>query len=196
MVAYRVKAEQIAKGPSWMATAAYDMNAQAERPSSTEELHIMLQDLLAERFKLQFHYETKELPIYALTVDKPGAKLQPHEAQNAGDPWIDVAFEQPNVKWHASFAPMPYFAWRLSMLLDRPVIDHTNLKGGYDFDVSFTPERRPFGAPDAGAAPAPPDSPGPTIFEAVRHQLGLKLEPEKAPVPIMVIDSASKPVDN
>src|SRR5207248_5001548 len=85
MVAYRIKADQVAGGPGWIDTDLYDMNAKAERPSSVEELHVMLQNLLAERFKLQFHRETKELPVYALSVDKNGPKLTPHEAQNAGE---------------------------------------------------------------------------------------------------------------
>lgn len=88
MVAYRVKAGQIVGGPAWMAADRYDMNAKAERPSSIEDLHLMLQDLLADRFKLQFHRATRELPVYALTVDKGGGKLRPHEAGSAGDPWI------------------------------------------------------------------------------------------------------------
>jgi len=198
MVAYRVKDSQVAGGPAWMNTDRYDMNAKAERPSSVEDLHLMLQDLLAERFKLQFHRQTKELPIYALTVDKGGPKLQPHEAQSAGDPWIDVKFEPPKMMWHGTFAPMGYFAWRLSLILDRPVIDQTNLSGGYDFDVAFTPELPLDRTPPEGTLrnAAPLDTSGPTIFEAVRQQLGLKLERQKGPADIMVIDHAEKPVEN
>ena len=102
--------------------------------------------------------------------------------------------------WHAKFAPMDYFAWRLTLMLDRPVIDQTQLKGGYDFDLAFTPERVLGGpAPPEGTlrTPAPiDDTAGPTIFEAVRQQLGLKLERQKGPVEIMVIDHAEKPVEN
>ena len=174
-VAYRLKFDQITKGPSWIDAEHFDMNAKAEHPSSTEELHAMLQDLIADRFKLQFHKEKKDLPIYALTVDKGGPKLQAHRASNAGEPWIDVQFEQ-TMKWHAKFAPMDYFAWRLGLMLDRPVVDQTNLKGGYDFDLAFTPERQRLGS-DAPAATL--DNSGPTIFDAVREQLGLKLERKK-----------------
>jgi uncharacterized protein (TIGR03435 family) len=198
-VAYRLKGSQVTGGPAWINTDRFDMNAEAEKPSTVEELHAMLQNLLADRFKLQFHRETKELPVYALIVDKGGAKLQPHEARSAGDPWIDVAFDPPNkMAWHAKFAPMDYFAWRLSLMLDRPVIDRTELKGGYDFDLAFTPE------PPAGGPAAPEgtlrndaalDMSGPTIFDAVR-QLGLKLERQKGPVDIMVIDHAEKPSEN
>jgi uncharacterized protein (TIGR03435 family) len=196
-VAYRIKADQVAGGPAWMDADRYDMNAKAERPSSMEELHAMLQDLLADRFKLRFHRESKELPIYALIVDNDGPKLKPHEARSAGDPWIDQTVDHfPQTTWHATFAPMDYFAWRLSMILDRPVVDQTKLKGGYDFDLKFTQQLPPDFPPGGLLNGAPVDTSGPTIFEAIRRQLGLKLEREKGPVDILVIDHAEKPVEN
>jgi uncharacterized protein (TIGR03435 family) len=195
-VAYRIKADQVAGGPAWLDADRYDMNAKAERPSSMEELHAMLQDLLADQFKLRFHRESKELPMYALTVDKDGPKLKPHQAQSAGDPWIDQAQDHfPQTTWHATFAPMDYFAWRLSMILDRPVVDQTNLKGGYDFDLEFTQELPPNIQPGALLNAAAIDTSGPTIFEAIRRQLGLKLERQRGPVQILVIDHAEKPVE-
>jgi uncharacterized protein (TIGR03435 family) len=196
-VAYRIKPEQVAGGPAWMDADRYDMNAKAERPSSLEELHVMLQDLLADRFKLRFHRESKELPMYALTVDKDSPKLKPHEAQSAGDPWIDqVQDDFPQTTWHATFAPMDFFAWRLSLILDRPVVDLTKLKGGYDFDLKFTQELPPNIQPGALFNGGPIDASGSTIFEAIRQQLGLKLERQKGPVDILVIDHAEKPVEN
>jgi uncharacterized protein (TIGR03435 family) len=196
-VAYRIKADQVAGGPAWMDADGYDMNAKAERPSSVEELHVMLQELLGDRFKLRFHRESKELPMYALTVDKDGPKLKPHEAQSAGDPWIDQAQGHfPQAEWHATFAPMDFFAWRLSLILDRPVVDLTGLKGGYDFDLKFTQELRPNIQPGALLNGEAIDTSGPTIFEAIRRQLGLKLERQKGPVDILVIDHAEKPVEN
>jgi len=197
MVAYRIKPDQVVGGPEWVSTDPYDMNAKAERPSSIEELHVMLQDLLAERFKLRFHRETKELPIYALTVEKDGPKLQSHAARSAGDPWIDQTIEQiVQVKMHAKFVPMDYFVWRLSQTLDRPVVDQTKLKGDYDFDLSFTQEPPPGFPIGALLNGSPIDTSGPTIFEAVRKQLGLNLERQKGPVDILVIDHAEKPVEN
>ncbi len=200
IVAYRLKDSQVIGGPSWLDTERYDMNAKAEKPSSVEDLHLMLQDLLAERFKLKFHKESKELPMYALTVDqgsaKSGTKLQPHQADSAGDPWIDQAFDQLKSKWHATSTPMDYFAWRLSLLLDRPVVDLTKLKGGYDFDLSFTRELPPGLQEGALLNGVPADTSGPTIYEALRQQLGLKLEKQKGPVEIMVIDHAEKPEGN
>jgi uncharacterized protein (TIGR03435 family) len=197
MVAYRVKTEQITGGPAWMDTNTYDMNAKAERPSSVEELHTMLQNLLAERFQLKFHRDTKEMPVYALTVDKGGHKIKPHEAQSAGDPWIDTAIEQVvRVKLTATSVPMDYFAWRLGMLVDRPVIDQTKLKGGYDFTLAYTRELPPGIREGALINGAPIDTSGPNLFGALREQLGLKLEPQKGPVDVLVIDRAEKPVEN
>ena len=193
MVAYRVKRDQVVGGPAWLDTDLYDMQAKAEKPSNVEELHVMLQNLLMERFQLQFHRTTKELPMYALTVDKGGPKLEAHEAKSAGDPWIGQTQEQIlHNKLTATFCPMDYFAWRLSMLMDLPVVDQTNLKGGYDFKLSYTqepPPGMPEGAQINGQAI---DTSGPNIFEAIRQQLGLKLERQKGPVEILAIDRAEK----
>lgn len=91
-VAYQVRPEQITGGPGWVETEFYDMNAEAERPASIEDLHIMLQNLLTERFKLRFHYETKEMPAYVLTVDKGGPKnLKVHPNASGGDVHLDRA---------------------------------------------------------------------------------------------------------
>lgn len=197
MVAYQLKNDQILGGPSWIDTDLYDMNAKAERSSSGEELHIMLQNLLTERFRLKFHRETKELPLYALTVDKGGPKMTPHEAQSAGDPWIDQTIEQVvRVKLSALFVPMSYLAWRLGQLTDRPVSDQTNLKGGYDFTLNYTRELPPGIREGALLNGAPIDTSGPNLFEALRRELGLRLDPQKGPVEVLVIDSATRPDAN
>lgn len=187
-----------------MDTEGFDMNAKAERPSSMEELHAMLQDLLADRFKLRFHRESREMPMYALTVDKGGPKLAPHEARSASDPWIEPKVDPSSdgrlkTTWHATYAPMDFLAWRLSLFMDRPVADQTNLKGSYDFDLSFTQELPPppQSAPAGGRIlPGPLDGSNSTIAESMRQQLGLKLERQKGPVDILVIDQAEKPVEN
>jgi len=196
MTAYRLQADQVLGGPSWMETDIYDMNAKAEKPSTIEELHLMLQDLLTDRFKLRFHHEARELPIYALLVDKGGPKLKANEGQSAGDPWIDNTFEQLKMTMHAKFAPMDFFAWRLSMVMDRHVIDQTKLAGGYDFDLAFTRELPAGAAPGALFNGAPVDTSTPTIFDAIRQQLGLKLERQKGLVDMIVIDHVEKPTAN
>ncbi len=195
-VIYRLKADQISGGPSWMDNDRFDIRGKAEKPSTNDELHTMMKNLLTERFGLKFHYEKKELPIYALTVDKGGAKLTPHEATNAGDPWIDQSQAQfLHMKMVATFCPMEYFAWRLGQLMDRPVADMTGLKGDYDFKLEFTRELPPNIPEGAQFNGAPIDTSGPTVYEAVQKQLGLKLERTKGPVTSMVIDHAEKPAE-
>ena len=196
-VAYRIKAEQIVGGPGWLGTDGYDMEAKAEKASTADELHVMLVNLLVDRLQLKFHHETKDMSMYALTVDKGGHKLTPHEAASAGDPWIDQA--QPkflHLKLSATSAPMDYFAFRLAQLLDRPVVDLTGLKGGYDFKLEFTRDLPP-GFPEGGKINGEdPDVTGPTLFAALKQQLGLELKSQKGPVDVIVIDHVEKPTSN
>jgi uncharacterized protein (TIGR03435 family) len=182
--AYRIRDDQVSGGPGW---------AEAEQPSSIEELHIMLRNLLKKRFKLQMHSETKDRPVYVLSAAKAGVKMKPHEIASAGDPTID----RPGFgKLAAKSTPMDYFAFGLGMILDRPVLDRTGLKGGYDFELSWTPDL-PAGFPEGGQINGQVvDTSGPTIFAAMEKQLGLKLEAQKGPVEILVIDHAEKPVEN
>lgn len=201
---YRVKFNQVTGGPDWVNTERYDMNAKAEKPSSIDDLHTMLKNLLADEFKLQFHHEKKEMPVYALVVDKDGAKMTPHPSPNngetAGETWITM---MPNrtpgeflkMNWHGTLVTMDYLAYRLGDMLDRPVLDLTDLKGGYDFDLAFTREPPP-GMPDnALINGVPVDTSGPNIFEAIR-KLGLRLDRQKGNVDTIVIDHAEKPSGN
>jgi uncharacterized protein (TIGR03435 family) len=196
-VAYRVKAEQVVGGPGWIETDRYDMEAKADKPSNAEELHVMLINMLVDRLQLKFHQEKKEMAMYALTIDKGGPKLTPHEAANSGEPWIDQQQEKfLHLKLTATSAPMDYVAFRLAQLLDRPVADLTGLKGGYDFTLTYTRDLPPGFAPGALLNGEPPDTSGPTIFEALRAQLGLSLKPQKGPVDVIVIDHVEKPTAN
>jgi uncharacterized protein (TIGR03435 family) len=197
MVAYRVKRDQIVGGPSWLTTDLYDMEAKADKPSSPDELHTMLMNLLVDRMQLKFHREQRDMRRYALTVDKDGPKLTPHEAQNAHDPWIDIVPEKfLHLKFTATCAPMEYVAFHLAQLVDRPVVDMTGLKGGYDFTMSYTADLPP-GFPEGGKINGEdPDTSGPNIFQAVNQQLGLELKADRGPVQVIVIDHAEKPAAN
>ena len=137
------------------------------------------------------------MPMYALTVEKGGPRLTPHEAANAGDTWIDVAAEKfPQVKMKAIYVPMDYFAFRLAQFMDRPVVDLTGLHGGYDFNLEYTRELPP-GFPEGGKINGvEPDTSGPTVFAAVKEQLGLELKAQKGPVEVIVIDHVEKPSAN
>jgi uncharacterized protein (TIGR03435 family) len=197
-VAYQVKEDQIAGGPAWVDTERYDLNAEAEKPSSIEELHIMLQNILTERFKLRFHREVKEMSAYVLAVDKDGPKnLKPHPSPSGGDVVLDrVSDGLVHDKWTAHCASIDFFVWRLSAWFDRPLINQTNLDGCFDFELTFTQEL-PRGIQEGQLFNGVPiDTYGPTIYQALPKQLGLKLESKKAPVDTLVIDHAEKPDEN
>ena len=196
-VAFKVKGNHVTGGPDWINTERFDLNAKAARPSTIDELRLMLQELLADRFKLRFHRETRELPVYGLSVDKGGPKLRAREAQNAGEPWIDQTTERVvHTKLSAKVVTMDYFAFRLSQFLDRPVIDLTQLKGSYDFELAYTRDLPPGISEGAQINGQAIDTSGPNIFAAIRQQLGLELNPQKGPVETIVIDHAEKPVEN
>ena len=189
-VAYQVNSEQVAGGPGWMSTDRFDMNAEAEKPSSIEDLHVMLRNLIADRFKLRVHSETKQRPVYVLSVDRSGVKMTLRDNATADDPLI--AQPAPGTLT-AQFTPMDYFAWLLSLFLDRPILNRTGLPGVYDFRLSWTPALSA-GLPDSRSFnDAGDDNSGPGIFEALRKQLGLRLQPENGPVEILVIDHAERP---
>ena len=196
-VAYRIKADQIVGGPGWLETDRYDMEAKAEKPSSADELHVMLMNMLGDRLQLKFHHEKREMRIYALSVDKSGPKLTPHQTSNGGEPWIDSRSDRPlHTIMKATCSSMDYLAFRLSMLMDLPVVDLTNLPGGYDFDLKFTLDLPPGFPPGGKINGLEPDTSGPNIFAALKNQLGLDLKAQKGPVDVIVIDHAEKPSAN
>jgi uncharacterized protein (TIGR03435 family) len=186
--AYRVRLDLVTGGPDWIDRERFDVNAKAERASNHAEMRAMLQQLLSGRFQLELHRETKVIPVFELGIDKSGSKLR---APAAG---TDLSFEQSPGQWHevkmkGRSVPMDYLAWRLSRVLDRPLIDRTNLTRAYDFDLAFIEEVDP---EIAGRLP----SIHPTIFEALRDQLGLRLDARRGPVEILVIDRTARPGEN
>jgi uncharacterized protein (TIGR03435 family) len=192
-VAYQVRPEQIAGGPSWLDNELYDLNAEADQPTSIENLHIMLQNILTDRFKLQFHFEKKEMQAYTLTVDKNGTKnLTAHPNPSAGEVVLDQSIGPGLNKWHAHCASMDFFTWRLSQTVPDPIINQTRLEGCFDFELNFVREQF------QGAPGAPPSDTvvGSSIYDALKNQLGLRLESKKAPVEVMVIDHAERPTEN
>ena len=194
---YRVRTEQIEGAPGWVDSDRFDILANAAKQSSVEQMYLMLRNLLKDRCHLQFHLESREMPIYALTVDPAGPKMTRHDAGNGGDVWIEQGSEAPlHAKWTATSASMEVFAVRLARVLDRPVIDQTGLAGDYDFTLKYTFDPPPNFLPDALINGQPIDTSGPRIFQAVRQQLGLRLEPRKGAAPILVIDHIEKPSEN
>lgn len=194
-VAYQVKPEQIVGGPEWMDSEPYDLNAEAARSSSLIDLHIMLQNLLTEQFHLKFHFEKKEMRAYTLTIAPGGAKnLKVREHANGGDVFLDQATQHlDHMRITAHCGSMDFLAWRLSQSFDHPIVNQTGIPGCFDFVLTYTQEL-PLGVHDGQVVDGDPvDSFGPTIYEALEQQLGLKLDKTRAPVETMVIDDAERP---
>jgi bla regulator protein BlaR1 len=215
--AFNVEEDRIIGAPGWVKTDRYDIQAKVAPEDALkldklkrEERMSMLQPLLAERFNLKFHHETREMPVYVLVVAKGGPKLKEAAAPTAsatsgGPPRRGMMMGIGTLE--ANGAQIDMLAHALSGQVGRTVIDKTGLTGNYDFNLHFTPEQMPprMGpgpgpGPDGGRpgadAPPPPDVTGPDIFTAVQEQLGLKLESEKGPVDVIVIDHIDKPSEN
>jgi bla regulator protein blaR1 len=169
----------------------------------------MLQPLLEDRFNLKFHHETREMPVYMLVVAKGGSKLKEASPEGAvpdgGPPRRGMMMSPGSLE--ANGAQIDMLAHALSGQVGRTVIDKTGLTGKYDFDLHFTPQNMPPGmgpgpgpGPTGGSpgadAPPPPDTSGPDLLTALQEQLGLKLESEKGPVDVIVIDHIDKPSEN
>lgn len=194
--AYRLHPKQIEGGPSWYETDLYDITGKPDHEGigNDRQIRAMVQKLLKDRFQLVYHTEKKELPVYAITVLKTGAKLTKSEANPVSLPGLGRGPNNLNVRngTIAEFASLLQGG-----ILDKPVIDQTGLTDRYDFQVKYTPDASqaipglPAPPPPADPADAPPD-----LFTAVQQQLGLKIESTKAPVDVIVIDKVSKPSED
>jgi uncharacterized protein (TIGR03435 family) len=183
LMAWALKDYQLTT-PEWMNDEHYDLTATMPAGTPPHEVLLMLQGVLADRFKLVTHRETKELPVYALVVERTGLKLKPAEGFGTS-----VSSSPKGTTMHANVT-MKGFAATLSNFVGRPVVDMTGLTGGFNFNLEWAPDgvrSNPGG--DDGLR-------GPTIYAAL-HEIGLKLESRKAPIEILVVDRAEKvPVEN
>jgi uncharacterized protein (TIGR03435 family) len=195
---YGVKRYQITGGPRWLESEFFQIEAKAQGPTTREDLRLMLRALLAERLKLTLHPATNELPVYALTLAKGGAKLRDAEP-GADPPQAMISMFRDGQKMFSRLTGSKTFMWQvvdvLSAVLSsagRPVVDRTGLKGCYDFTLEWDPNE-----PAPGGDPANAQAPGPSLFSAIQEQLGLKLEAQRSPVPVLVIDHAERaPTEN
>jgi uncharacterized protein (TIGR03435 family) len=197
--AYGLHPKQITGGPAWLDSEKFDITAEPneEGQPNDKQIKSMLAKLLADRFKLTFHKEKKELSAYAITVVKTGAKLTKNDSDPNGLPGL--GFRGKLGALAVRNATIADFAGLMqTVVLDRPVVDQTGLAGRYDFMLDWTPEPSQFGGrmgpiptPAADDPAAPPD-----LFTATVAQLGLKLESAKVPVDVMVIDKVEKPSEN
>jgi uncharacterized protein (TIGR03435 family) len=195
--AYDLHARQITNGPAWLETEKYDLNAQpdTEGQPNAKQLKTMVQKLLADRFKLAFHRDKKELPVYALVVGKAGSKL----TKSAGDPnGLPGMFFTKIGSLQNRNANMTDFAGVMqTAVLDRPVVDQTGISGRYDFTLTWTPDESQFGGLGVKVPPPTDDASAPPgLFTAIQEQLGLKFESTKAAVEVFVVDRAEKPSEN
>lgn len=224
--AFGVEDDRIVGEPAWAKSNRYDIEAKVEPDNApklkdlkAEQRNAMMLQLLVDRFNLKYHYEKRELPMYALVVAKDGLKMKPtkadQDAPNAdapkpgdapgpGDdrgprPGRHMMMMNPG-HLESTGTSIDMLTHVLSRQLGRTVVDKTGLTGEYDFALDYTPDNMPMpahGAPEGGPKPdMQPDQGGPSIFTAVEEQLGLKLEATKGMVDVIVIDHIDLPTEN
>ena len=205
--AYRVQEFQVVGGPDWMNTDRFDVEATYLEDAASggpSRVDLMLRALLAERFKLAVHNETRERPVYALVLARPDRRFGPQLQKSS----IDCPTAKGRDGCGSSVGPgfirssgrtMAQFAQSLSQLtntgssLNRLILDRTGLDGPYDLTLRFTPENIP---PVSVPGFPPVDPNGPSIFTALQEQLGLKLESSKGMVDVLIVDTATRPTTN
>jgi uncharacterized protein (TIGR03435 family) len=185
--AYGMPEKQILGGPAWLGSSRFDIQAEADIGEHMKNMTLkegnelkqrMVQALLADRFQLKLHQETRMLPAYDLVLAKGGEKLRPSKSNGRN---IGAG----RTHFNGEGLDMTFLAEGLSKITGRVVVDKTGLTGRYDFKLVWT-------ADDAALADGDP----PTLFTAIQEQLGLKLEPAKEPVPVVVIDHVDQPTPN
>lgn len=180
--ANRIQLRQVS-GPDWLSMQRFDIEAVIPAALNNNQIPEMLAGLLRERFGLQTHDESKEMPVYALVAAKGGPKLKKSEESSGISGKSTKTIEHVSAR-----TTLTNLADYLSERLDRPVVDQTGLDGPYQIELDWIP--------DNTAAPGA-DSAGPSIFTAVQEQLGLRLAGTKARVRSLVIDHIEKtPTDN
>lgn len=210
-VAYGVERFQISGGPNWLPSERFDIEAKLDASTAdaleklSQDQHVlaqqqMLQSLLANRFQLTAHRETKELTIYKLVIAKAGLKLQEAKPDGAHPGAGSMRGSQLSGEMTAQAVPIASLARNLTQMLGHPVLDQTGLKGVYDFKLQFAPDDRlqpPPGLAPNQRLPVPAADPNaPSLFDALQEQLGLKLESGKGPVEVIVIDHVERPSAN
>jgi uncharacterized protein (TIGR03435 family) len=188
LLGYGVQKSQVVGVPEWAKTEKWDVNGvpDAEGQPSLKQMEEMIQRILAERFGLKLHREHREMPVFALAITKGGPKLAPDTSDPNGllkqQNWTGDGQHVEQLK-NVSMAELTQI---LQFHVDRPVVDQTGLKGRYDLDLRW--------ATDDGTASGADAPPG--LFTAIQEQIGLKLEPVKAPADVLVIDKLEKPGAN
>jgi len=191
MEAYRVTDYQISGLPDWGKRGGELLDVEArtegEKAPTQDQVRLMMQTLLADRFQLKLHHESKDLPVYELVVGKNGSKLK---AAPADEREVTRGTGPANPKGTMT-TPVAMLIGLLSNLVDRPILDKTGMAGSYEYPILdwVQLQRTAKGVADDTAT-------GESVFTAVQDQLGLKLQAAKAPMDILVIDHVAKPSEN
>jgi uncharacterized protein (TIGR03435 family) len=211
--AYSIKDFQISGGPGWIGADLFDISAKAEDSANMDQVAMMLQSLLAERFQLVIRRDTKEMPVYALVVSKNGPKFKDANESDPNIPQLQGRTDMPangprprvmivrRGRLTTQGTNMTGLAFQLSNLLGRTVVDKTGLTGTYDLMLEWAPDEnqvanfQAIGVPEGFGAP-PPDWQGPTLFTALEEQLGLRLDSQKGPVEMFTIERIARPSEN
>jgi len=211
--AYNVQNFQIVGGPEWINNDRWDIVAKAADDAQPQQMLLMLQSLLADRFKLVIRREMRDTSVYALVLARSDGRLGPGlrpssvdcaalvaAARGRGEPLRNTINGRPACGTRSTrgsivttAVAMADFARNLSPQTGRAVVDRTGLSGTFDIDLMWTPDQAPPGV-DGPAPPASGD--GVSLFAAIQEQLGLKLDAQRAPVDTLVIDSAERPVED
>ena len=225
--AYNITGDQtealLSQLPGWATTDRFDIEAKTDgdpAKDTKDQMRLMVQSLLAERFGLVARYETKQVPVFAMALDKPGKtgpQLRPHPADTpcssatpaGGGPGFEATVDggypalcggflgmpatvPDRIRIGGRNVTMPFVASHLlANFAERPVIDQTGLSGTFDVVVEFVPETDGQGGGDSQPAPS-----GPTFLQAVKEQLGIRLESQKGPAQVLVIDHVDHPTEN
>jgi uncharacterized protein (TIGR03435 family) len=175
-LAWDLRVFQVSGGPGWLDSQRYDVVARPEGDPTDARIRRMVRTLLAERFQLQVHQASKEMPVFTLEIAKGGSKIR--EASPG---------EGPEIRGHnghltAKRVTAEMLARILANELERPVVNRTGIEGAFDVDLEWTPEQN--------------TDPGPSIFTAIQERLGLKLESQRAPVDVLIVDRVDRPSAN
>ena len=194
---YGVHRKQIFASPDWAGSDKFDIDGVPNLPGEPSDIQMksMVQKLLADRFKLKFHREKKELSVYVLSVAKNGPRNLARSASSGEGFSIPIGGAEGGIRMGVQNGTLTNFAvfGLQGAVLDRPVVDRTGLTDRYDFALKWMPDDSQFGG--QVQLPAVKD-PLPNLFTAIQEQLGLKLEPMKASVDVLVIDHVEKPSAN
>jgi uncharacterized protein (TIGR03435 family) len=198
--AYGLHTMQITDAPPWFGTDLFDIEAKpdTEGQPSLKQMQMMVQKLLADRFKLAFHHDKKDLSAYVITVASGGPKMTKSTAGPNDPPGFRFGGLGDLMVRNLSVAD--FATWMQSVVMDKPVVDQTGLTDRYDFQLKWTPDDSQFAQFKGTGAKIPPptDDPNapPGLYTAIQEQLGLKMGPAKVPDDVIVIDHVEKPSEN